>query len=572
MFAGPIFTRELLTSPRQLRHYLIRAGYVAGLMALIFTVWLATIGFEDSPALGMLARFGQLVFHVMALVQLSLVLFFALLFSASEIAQEKDRQTLILLLMTDLKDRELVLGKLGASLLMVFVLIAASLPAFFLVYQLGGMTAVQIGWALGLCAATGLAAGSWGSLVAFWREKTFQTLAVSMLGVVLFLGLVEAGVGLCGEKSAAGTLLGLFDPYRTLFRILSPLSEPAGIAAVETAAWQSMAALVGLSAVCSTMAARRLRRWNPSQAVYRPQREAGAARRRHRLIWSNPVLWREIRTAAYGRKVILIKLAYVALAGFVGYRLLRGEPFGEAVMGMLSPLAFSFAGLALLTLTLVNAQAVTALTSERDGKTLEQLLMTDITAREFIFGKLGGALYNWKESILIPLLLAGYFVVRGDVSLENFVYLLAGYAVLIVFSAVLGLHAGLSYPQSRTAIANSLGTLFFLFIGIFISMLLLIEARTSFALQLLCFGTVIGAGSIALAASLMHRNPSMALLLSAMLLPFLTFYAVTEFLRGGTAGVAFWISAAYGFSVAAMLIPAVSEFDAALGRTTHEKG
>jgi hypothetical protein len=32
------------------------------------------------------------------------------------------------------------------------------------------------------------------------------------------------------------------------------------------------------------------------------------------------------------------------------------------------------------------------------------------------------------------------------------------------------------------------------------------------------------------------------------------------------------VSAAYGFTIVAMLVPAVSEFDVALGRTTLDKG
>ena len=31
-----------------------------------------------------------------------------------------------------------------------------------------------------------------------------------------------------------------------------------------------------------------------------------------REVWDNPVLWREIRTAAYGRKILVIRAAYVA--------------------------------------------------------------------------------------------------------------------------------------------------------------------------------------------------------------------------------------------------------------------
>jgi hypothetical protein len=137
---------------------------------------------------------------------------------------------------------------------------------------------------------------------------------------------------------------------------------------------------------------------------------------------------------------------------------------------------------------------------------------------------------------------------------------------------MLGLHSGLSFDRSRTAIANSLGTIFFLFIGIFIFMLLLVEARSSFAQQFASFVVFILAGSIALYASLSHKNPSGALMLSAGVLPFLTFYAITEYLLQGSLGVCFSIAAAYGFTTLAMLVPAVSEFDVALGRTTLDKG
>jgi hypothetical protein len=113
---------------------------------------------------------------------------------------------------------------------------------------------------------------------------------------------------------------------------------------------------------------------------------------------------------------------------------------------------------------------------------------------------------------------------------------------------------------------------FFLFIGIFIFMMLLVEARSSFFIQFQSFIVFIGVGSIALYASLSRRNPSGALKISASALPFLTFYAITEFLLEGTLGVCLAVFAAYGFTTLAMLVPAVSEFDVALGRTTLDQG
>jgi len=581
LLAGPIFSREVLTAPRQLRHFLIRSGYVAALFVLMYTAGQAVFSMQQVRNVGDIARFGSLVFQLLSLVQLSLVLFFSLLFSAGSVAQEKDRRTLLLLLMTDLRDRELVLGKLCSSLLLVVVLLATSIPVFFLVHLLGGVSWQQIAWSLALMAAVGLAAGSWGTLVAFWRQQTFQTLAISVLGLVAFLGLVEGAVLLSGGASAIGGWVAAFDPYRAMLVILDPLGVSTGTG--NRVALQSVAAMVGLAVVLNGVTVARLRIWNPSRVMHvHPDQvadtesgEAGAVRVRHRRIWTYPVIWREMRTRAYGRRMLVLKAAYITLAALaIWYLFAPGGPTttGELVMGLVSPAAFTFVCLSLLSLLLINAQAVTSLTSERDGQTLELLLVTDVTAAEFIYGKLGGVVYNTRELILVPLVLVGIQLWQGGVGWEQFAYLLVGFAVLIVFAAMLGLHSGLSYESSRGAIANSLGTMFFLFIGIFVFLLLLVETRDTFGVQLVSFFVFIGLGGIGLWASLTHKNPSMALTIASGVLPFLTFWCITEFLRGGTLGVCLVMAGTYGFTVLAMLIPAVSAFDVALGRTTADEG
>ncbi|MEX2287645.1 MAG: ABC transporter permease subunit [Planctomycetaceae bacterium] len=577
MLAGPIFSREALISPRQFRHFLIRSGYIAALFVLMYTTLQATFGWQQVRNVGDIARFGNLIFQVLSLVQLTVVSFFALLFAAGNVAQEKDRQTLVLLLMTDLSNRELVLGKLFASLLIVAVLLAASAPAFFLVHLLGGVTLEQIGWTLALSAATALAMGSWGMLVAYWRESTFQTLAISMLGAVLFVGAVEGAVAIAGDHSQIAYCIGLFNPFRALLRILDPLGDTTQATIGQVSALDSVLTMLGLAVVIIAVAIARVRVWNPSRSVYtaalKQMAQEGETRKaKSRDIWRNPVIWREICTRAYGRRIFVIKLAYAAVAFAGAYSLWDATGTQRLIMGMVGPVGFAFVGLSLVSLILINAQAVTALTSERDGKTLELFLMTDVTAKEFIFGKLGGILFNTKELILIPLVLLIFFAYRQSVSGEDLSYVIIGFLILVAFAAMLGLHAGLSFENSRSAIANSLGTMFFLFVGIFIFMILLVEARSSFFLQFQSFILFIGVGSIGLYSSLAHRNPSGALRISAGVLPFLTFYAITQYLLGGNLSVCLSICAAYGFTTLAMLVPAISEFDVALGRTTLDKG
>lgn len=545
------------------------------LFVLMYTAGQATFFRQLINTPGEIARFGGLMFSLFAATQLVLVAFFAPLFAASRIAQEKDRQTLILLLMTDLRDRELVVGKLLASLLPVGVLIAISAPALALVYQLGGVTAEQIVWSLALSLATAFAAGSWGNLVAFWRDKTFQTLAISVVGMLLFLALVEGIASACGTGCTVGTIVGYANPFRGLGLILDPLGTNPDATSGHVPAAPYVLAPVIVGCLLNLVAVFRLRVWNPPRAVYeaaKPKSETVTATP-SRAIWANPILWREIRTRAYGAKVILIKLAFVGL--FVLAMLYAGTAAageGSRVLGLAGPPAVAFVGLTFVALLFLNAQSVTSITTERDAKTLELLLVTDITASEFVFGKLLGAIWNAKEVILLPLVLLTWVTAQGITTWENYAYVVVVYLVLAAFSAMLGMHAGMSFDSSRAAIANSLGTMFFLFLGIFICLLLIIEARASFAIQLPSFLVFILGGSIGLWASLTHKNPAPALGLAAFLLPFLTFYSITSFLLGSTLGICVVLTFTYGFTALAMIIPALSEFDAALGRTTLDRG
>ncbi|MEM9701015.1 MAG: ABC transporter permease subunit, partial [Planctomycetota bacterium] len=366
MLTGPIFTREARTAPRSARHFVLRAGYVLALFVLIYTAEKALIGLTGDLSAAGRARFGALAFQLLATVQLTLCLFFALLFSAGNVAQEKDRRTLILLLMTDLRSSELVLGKLSASLLGVAVLLACGAPVFFLLRLAGGVSVEQIVWSLALCAAASVAAGAWGSMCAFWREKTFQSLALGVLGLVGWVGATEAAAQLAGRESAVGRAAGALNPFQALAALTDPAAGVDGTGPASISAVLSVGALAGLAALLAGVTVWRLRAWNPTRNVHVPATEPTAERapgeqadteqtaaaeraRSGRPVWTNPVLWREIRTRAYGRKAILIKLAFVGLCVAAAFAL----PASEAGAGA----AATLTGLGLLGLILVNAQA-----------------------------------------------------------------------------------------------------------------------------------------------------------------------------------------------------------------------
>ena len=98
-------------------------------------------------------------------------------------------------------------------------------------------------------------------------------------------------------------------------------------------------------------------------------------------------------------------------------------------------------------------------------------------------------------------------------------------------------------------------------------MMIMMSFRGSFELQLAPFLVIILGGGIGLFVALGSRNPSPAISLAAFGLPLLTFFAITSFiLREQELTVFSVVVVAYGFATLAMVVPAISEFDFALGK------
>ena len=590
MLVGPVFTRELTTTPRSWRLYFSRSLYVGSLFGLVLTGWLILVGSQSLQGAADLSRFGSAVFAVVAPLQLAMAIAFSALLTAAAVAQEKDRRTLELLLLSRLTNPQLVLGKLLASILSVLVMVTAAVPLLMLLTLLGGVSHGQVLRVVGVTLAAAVFSGSLGSSIALWREKTFQSLAVTAMALVLWLILGEAiavGVfgspgGLTPELLAAGV-----SPFRALGAAIRPLGgDPAALAwcggPVNLFLIVALSAATGLNAWAIAM----VRVWNPPREL-RPgadntatatpadavaQADATspsihAAPGRTRRVWDNPILWREVCTWAYGKKIVFVRLAYlvvVALSGAAIFTVDEGHSAGQ----LLPPEAVAFLPLMILSLVLVNALAVTSITNERDQKALDLLLVTDLTPKEIVFGKLGGVFYNSKEMILLPAAIVGVLWWNGALGGESLLFLLIGLVVINAFVAMLGVHCGMTYPASRTAVAVSLGTVLFLLLGIGVCMRMMVAFQGSFINQLQAFVAFMLGGGAGLYMALGYRNASPALGWATLPMPFVSFYAITSFMNGAY-GPAFLVSVGmYGFATAAMLVPAIDEFDVATGRTS----
>jgi ABC-type transport system involved in multi-copper enzyme maturation permease subunit len=597
---GPIFNREFLTVPRRSRHYMTRVAYLGTLWVVAVTTWLATGSWTRSATLGETARLGPLLFQILTYVQLALFLFFAALSAASAVALEKDRRTFLLLLLTDLRNDEIVLGKVLGSLLPILLLLLSTVPAMMLLLLLGGISLVQVGQAALVIGATALAAGSLGGLVALWRERTFQSLALTVLMLVLYLCLVRAIGVLPLEPGQVERWQQWLGPFEALASVQDPteMTEPGWAPAYVYAL-----VMGGMTLVLNLLGLVFLRVWNPSgepimqreQPVAAeegddPARRAAAhaAPGKARTVGPNPILWREINTRAYGRWPLLVKLAYfivLALICFFALTLLQLPP-GERPSYVA---AYGLLPVGVLSLLLVAAQAATAITSERDTGALDLLLVTDLTAKEFIFGKLGGILWNSKEYLIPPLLLAIVYAafnclaspppnheeLRGSMNVSSLLCVIGAVLVLEAFTMVLGIHVALRNSSSRMAIIHTLSTIFFLSVGTLVCVaLILINRQFEYQWGSFVFFLVAGIGGLWWVLS--GDRPSAALTWASWFCPLAVLYTVMNLLlaRPGSTESAdplipfLVIGGAFGFAVAAMLVPLVSEFDVAMGRTS----
>ena len=600
MLVGPVFSREVTIAPRRPKMYITRSIYAVSLLVLMATAWLMVTGTQRIGNIGDIARFGSILFRILAPLQVALVLFMAALQSASAVAQEKDKKTLILLLLTRMTNSELVLGKLFASLVNVSVMLIAATPIFMFVCLFGGTSFAQVGWTMAVTFATALVAGSLGSTLALWREKTFQTLAMTAIIIVVWLGLWELVAGMANpliEGFSNTQLASYFNPIRAITAITNDVSGNwmgGGLPFILSS--------VVIAFLLNGVAIWRVRKWNPNREIRTGQQveedvesesvsifgkvEEGekedesrrsshvdarvrTASRESREVWDNPVLWRESMTWAYGPKIIFVRLIYVLMviaAGVVCHFMLGQDVVSE--MGTRIPeFAKPLAPLFLVSLVIVNALAVNTITNERDGRSLDLLLVTDLSPKEFIFGKILGVLYVAKEMVILPMLLCVYLCIQGAINVEILIYLLIGLAVMNIFVTTLGIHCGMIYSNSRQAIGVSIGTVFFLSLGIVTSMVMMVSFAGSFERQLAPFLAFIVGGGVGLYVALGYRNPSRAIAFATGLLPVAMFFVITSLLLEKSVSVFLVICAAYGFTTIAMLVPALSEYNIAMGRS-----
>ena len=188
---GPVFIYECLANSRRWQTYALRS---VGVAALLFAM--GTIANSRNARAGSswrdYAQLGEGYFIAMIGVELALVMLAAPAATAGAICVDRARGTLEHMLMTDLSDPEIVLGKLAARLLPVCGLVACTWPVMAISSLLGGIDPVALTLAYAIILAVGVLGCTMALALSVWARKSHEviltTYTVFILGLLLWNG------------------------------------------------------------------------------------------------------------------------------------------------------------------------------------------------------------------------------------------------------------------------------------------------------------------------------------------------------------------------------------------------
>jgi ABC-type transport system involved in multi-copper enzyme maturation permease subunit len=179
----------LLTKELRLRMRRERTVWVIVLYILFMGLlgWLTITTTSSTNGTYAMSYAGTNLYGMLAQLQLFLILFIAPAFTATVVNGEKERQTFDLLLCSRLSAFSLVSAKLLAGLTNAFLLIAASIPLFSLVFFFGGVSPVQLLQALLVYLITAITVGTFGLLCSTLLYRPAMSTAITYMGILLWV-------------------------------------------------------------------------------------------------------------------------------------------------------------------------------------------------------------------------------------------------------------------------------------------------------------------------------------------------------------------------------------------------
>jgi ABC-type transport system involved in multi-copper enzyme maturation permease subunit len=378
----PILVKDLTELAAQRRTYLIRGAYGLVLFAGSCVLFYVNLGVA-ATARQTLGR-GATYFALLLTFQLVAMYLVVPLLTASAIAGERQRETLVLLILSPLTPRQIVLQKYLSRMTPVLSFVFLSFPLLAITYTFGGVTVAELLLGITVLVLVCLELGAFGIMCSAWCGTTAQALGATYVGALLFPWLCS---GVCCTLPAGW------------LNATGPAYVPH-IAAVVASAFSAFSTAACLTIAESVLSSRALTSSNRNvPPLFRILDRffdalnwfAGGVillRDRPGLPTHQPIRWRETRKKAFGtprylaRILLSVELPILILAPALR---LSGSPAAQE-QRLLIILNITW----MTTTLLVALFAASVVSQERSQQSLTVLLTTPLTAREILDQKLAG--------------------------------------------------------------------------------------------------------------------------------------------------------------------------------------
>ncbi len=407
---GPVFVHESIAATRRWQVYALRSLFVLGLLAALGSEWLLMSLEDGKPVTSVrvkdLAELGEWFYYAIATIQLLLVLIVAPAATAGAICLDRARGNLVHMLVTDLGDAEIVLGKLAARLVPVLALVTAAVPVLALAGLLGGIIIEAILALTLITMAVAVLGCSLALAISVRATKTHEVLmAVYGIEAVWVLGPVVWQ--LLASSRVLPRIPDWFVGINPFVLVWAPYAWPK----YSSVAWLAgvLGGVTAMSVGLTIYAVLRLRAEltkGTGSRVARLSSWLGTVRARLSS-WrpgpsldKDPVLWREWRRGRPSRLARVVWGTFIALsiAGTAG----GIDTLLDNLCGGSQFLAFVNGIQATLGLLLVSLAAPTVLAEERVRGSLDVLLTTPLSTDRIALAKWRGAFRVVPALALLP--------------------------------------------------------------------------------------------------------------------------------------------------------------------------
>lgn len=448
---GPVFALEWLTTSRRWQVYAGRAAFVGVLLVGLSSVWLSRVAGRPPASIGEMATVGRSFFVAIALVQFTLILLAAPAALAGAICQEKARGNLALLLLTDLSDAEIVLGKLAARLLTVLGLACCALPVLALGALLGGIDPLALVGTFLISIGVAVLGGSIAFALSVWGTRTHEVLLATF--AVYLVWLLAAPIW----------------EFFTWLRGLPPLprwavvSHPTFLAFApyvrpgEIGLGDYLGFLAGALAVSSALVALAIGRMRavvvrqadgPADRAARRGAGVGPRLDRGPMHWyewhrKRPTPWLRALTRFY----FALAVGFSALAVEDAFRTSTPSP------GWFPAYVDAFQVAIGMMLLLIPASLATA--EERSRGSLDILLTTPISSRRIVLAKWWGVYRQVPQVLALPAVVASALAWRDETGRGALVLLLANVLAAAAAWTSLGLALSTWIPRVGRSVSTA---------------------------------------------------------------------------------------------------------------------